>query len=59
MNRYMNKFNFNEGDKVKGFAGTGYEGEVVEVEEEGFWLTEDYQMQEYIAFIEVETFEVI
>ncbi|WP_445490446.1 hypothetical protein [Niallia sp. 03133] len=47
------KFNIYEGDKVIVDTGVIYKGEIVEVEEEGFWITEDYKTQEYIAFVEV------
>ncbi|MFC7372441.1 hypothetical protein ACFQPF_12240 [Fictibacillus iocasae] len=49
--------NIQEGMNVKVYAGTHYSGEITEVEEHGFWLTENYQTEEYIPFIEVESYE--
>ncbi|MGE6488785.1 hypothetical protein [Paenisporosarcina sp. NPDC076898] len=55
----MNCYNIAKGDKVNVFAGTSYNGEIVEVLADGFWLTEDYEMEEYILFIEVESLHAI
>ncbi|MBM7694815.1 hypothetical protein JOC77_004294 [Peribacillus deserti] len=52
-------FNISAGQKVKVFAGTTYIGEVVDVKTHGFWLTEDYETEEYISFIDTETIKIL
>jgi hypothetical protein len=39
---------------VKVFAGCLYEGKVVEVTNEGFWLTENYETEEFVSFADLE-----
>lgn len=36
------------------YAGAVYKGKVTEVEKHGFWLTEDYETEEFISFADVE-----
>jgi hypothetical protein len=44
-------FNYRESDKVKVTIGeTVYIGEIVEIEDKGFWLTEDQEIEEFISF---------
>ncbi|WP_404347495.1 hypothetical protein LG311_17860 [Sutcliffiella horikoshii] len=53
----MIKLNINiqEGINVKVFAGIKYSGEITEVEEHGFWLKENYETEEYISFLDIES----
>jgi hypothetical protein len=55
----MDKYHITEGNRVQVFAGTGYLGEVVEIEDDGIWLTEDKEIQEFIAYLDIESLQVI
>lgn len=35
-------------------AGVNYNGKVTEIEEHGFWLTEDFKTEEFVSFADVE-----
>lgn len=52
-------FKVQEGDKVRAILKLRYaekemSGVVTEIEEHGFWITEDEQTEEFIAFDEIE-----
>lgn len=48
------EFNFKESDRVKVTIGkTVYIGEILEIEDNGFWLTEDKELEEYISFADL------
>lgn len=50
----MNKDDVLVGDKLIVIAGAIYRGEVTEIEEGGFWITENKETEEFIAFDDVE-----
>lgn len=48
----------NEGDKIYIKAGkTVYNGCVTEVLEDGIWLTEDNETEEFVAYLDLESYE--
>lgn len=52
------KVNFTEGDKVYIKAGeTIWNGVITEVLEDGIWLTEDKQTEEFISFADLQDYE--
>ncbi|MFP7295823.1 hypothetical protein [Neobacillus niacini] len=42
-----------EGEKIYIMAGCIYCGEVTEINEVGLWLTEDYVIEEFVAFADI------
>lgn len=46
-------FTFEEGDRIQVVAGVQYEGKVVEKTDYGFWLTENFETEEFIAYVEI------
>lgn len=53
------KYDIKEGDKVKVLAGVDYSGTVTEIEDNGFWMTEDEKTEEFISFVDIQNLEVI
>ena len=51
--------NIHVGDNVKVMAGCLYVGEITEIDNDGFWMTENYETEEYISFLDVTELEVI
>jgi len=49
----MDLENIAVGNCLKVFAGSVYIGEVTEVKEHGFWLTEEYKTEEFISFADI------
>jgi len=55
----FNPFDYmNVGDRLTIHAGVLYHGKVTEIEKDGFWLTEDYETEEYISFVDVKEIKI-
>lgn len=56
MSKHIKNFEIEVNDILTVHAGAVYKGKVTEVENHGFWLTEDYKTEEFISFNDVKKY---